>query len=61
MRFKQILGFYLAPSSVTYFFVISFFFFNEWDCVPVLLIVGLRFLALEFVGRWVEVGLGVEM
>ena len=36
-----LVGFYLAPSSVTYFFAISLFFpfFYEWDCVPVLLVV----------------------
>ena len=34
-----LVGFNLAPSSVTYFFAISFFFFHEWDCVPVLLVV----------------------
>ena len=33
-----LVGFYLAPSSVTYFFAIPFFF-NEWDCAPVLLVV----------------------
>ena len=36
----DLLGFYLAPLSVTYFFVISFFFFSEWwDRIPVLLVV----------------------
>ena len=33
-------GFYLPPSSVTYFFChLIFFFFDGWDCVPVLLVV----------------------
>ena len=41
--------------------VIFFFFFYEWDCVPVLLVVGPRFTTLEFAGCWVKLGLGAEM
>ena len=36
-----LVGFYLAPSSVTYFFCcfLFYFFFDEWCCIPVLLVV----------------------
>ena len=43
------------------FFVISFFFFNGWDCLLLLWLFGLWLPALEFVSCWVELGLGAKM
>jgi len=62
--FFSLISFYLVPLSVPYFFVISFFFFfffDGWNCIPSLLLFGLRHQAQEFARSWVEMGLRAEM
>ena len=57
-----LVGFYLCPSSVTYFF--SFFFVCFLMGGVVFLsywLFGLRCPAPEFAGSWIELGLGAEM
>ena len=56
-----LVGFYLAPSSVTYFFVISFLFLMGGAVFPSYWLFGLRRPVLEFAGSWIELGLGAEM
>ena len=58
-----LVSFYLAPSSVTYFFAVSFFIYFFMSEIVFLSywLFGLRLPTLGFVGYWVELGLGAEM
>ena len=56
--FDLIVFFNLTLSSVTCFFI--FYFSNKWDCAPALLVFGLSFPAVEFLGNWLQSG-SVEM